>query len=55
MSVTLMRNKMKNGTAKNSSNQNHGTASTTWRPWRNAKGCQETKGTVTTWPKRQQQ
>jgi hypothetical protein len=32
MSVTLMRNKMKKGTAKNSSSQNHGTASNILRP-----------------------
>jgi hypothetical protein len=47
MSVTLMRNKMKNGTAKNSNNQNQGTASTTLRPRRNASWCQETKAAVT--------
>ena len=33
MSVTLMRNKMKNGTAKNNSSQNQGTVRTRLRPW----------------------
>jgi hypothetical protein len=34
MSVTLMRSSMKKGTAKNSSNQNHGTPKTIKRPRR---------------------
>jgi hypothetical protein len=34
MSVTLMRSSMKKGTAKNSSNQNHGTPITIKRPRR---------------------